>query len=357
MKSARTMSNAILVPLVLIVSLPPIVRADPNSQFEQIDPSYYETDVNSLIDIGGAGDIAAKRQALVRYIWGEKGFPAQKLPAEVKGDIKDERYSDLFNAGLRRIDRITVSMDYGSESVIYHFIAKTPVNKLVIYHQGHRGDFVQGIDTIRAFIEKGCDVMAVSMPLLGMNNQPVINLDRFGKFHVTRHEHLKLLKNPISFFVEPIAVAANYADKFNYDRISMIGISGGGWTTTLYAAIDPRIKHSYPVAGSLPVYLRSDSKRDWGDYEQTLPELYHIANYPELYVMGSYGAGRQQVQILNKYDSCCFAGIKYRTYEKTVHDIVAGLGNGHFEVFLDDSHKEHKISDEALKIVFLHEGL
>jgi hypothetical protein len=356
MKSVHRISSAVFVPLALIMSLPFMAPADEDSQFEQIDPSYYETDVNSLINFGGGGDIAAKRQALIRYIWGGKGFPAQKLPAEVREDIKDERYAELFSASLRQIDRITVNMDCGLESVIYHFIPKTPINKLIIYHQGHRGDFTLGIDTIRAFIDKGCAVMGISMPLLGMNNQPVVNLERFGKFHVTKHEHLKLLANPISFFVEPIAVAINYAGKFKYDRISMIGISGGGWTTTLYAAIDPRIKHSYPVAGSLPIYLRSDSRRDWGDYEQTLPELYRIANYLELYVMGSYGAGRRQVQILNKYDSCCFAGIKYRTYEKVVKDIVSGH-KGNFEVFLDDTHKEHKISDKALEVVFVHEGL
>jgi dienelactone hydrolase len=339
------------------MSLPFTVRADETSQFEKIDPSYYETDVNSLINVASAADIAAKRQALIGYIWGGKGFPAQKLPAEVKQDIKDERYAGLFNANLKQIDRLTVNMDYGLESVIYHFIPKAPINKLIIYHQGHRGDFIQGIDTIRAFIERGCAVMAVSMPLLGMNNQPVVNLERFGKFHVTKHTHLRLLENPINYFVEPIAVAVNYAEKFEYDRISMIGISGGGWTTTIYAAIDTRIKRSYPVAGSLPIYLRSDSQRDWGDFEQTLPDLYNIANYLELYMMGSYGAGRRQVQILNKYDSCCFAGIKYRTYERVVKDTVARLGKGNFGVFLDDAHKEHKISDEALRAVFAHEGL
>ncbi|MHC4618849.1 MAG: hypothetical protein ACYTEQ_13980 [Planctomycetota bacterium] len=357
MKCVHKMSSAIFAALLLIMSLPFIVRGDEAAKFEQIDPSYYETDVNSLIHVGGAADIAAKRRALIRYIWGGRGFPGEKPPAEVKKNIKDERYAELFNANLRQIDRITVGMDYEVESIIFHFIPKESNDKLMIYHQGHRGDFILGIDAIRAFLEKGYSVMGISMPLLGMNNKPVVNLERFGKFHVTKHEHLKLLKNPIRFFVEPVAVAINYAGKFKYDEVNMTGISGGGWTTTLCAAVDTRIKHSYPVAGSLPVYLRSDSQRDWGDYEQTLPELYHIANYLELYVMGSYGNGRRQVQILNKYDSCCFAGIKYRTYEKVVTDIVAGLGKGRFEVFLDDTHKEHKISEEALKVVFTHERL
>ncbi|MHC4623157.1 MAG: hypothetical protein ACYS4W_04575 [Planctomycetota bacterium] len=357
MKSVAKAVNSIIVPLLLVASCAFVALAEETSEFEEINPCYYETDVNMIIEIASAADIAAKRQTLIQYIWGGRGFPAEKVPAEVKENVKDERYAELFNANLRRIDKITIELDCKLESVVYHFIPKESEDKLMIYHQGHRGDFVLGIDAIRVFLEKGYSVMGISMPLLGMNNQPVVNLQRFGKFHVTRHEHLKLLKNPISFFVEPVAVAVNYAGKFGYDEVNMIGISGGGWTTTLCAAIDARIKHSYPVAGTLPIYLRSDSGRDWGDYEQTLPELYTIANYPELYIMGSFGPGRKQVQILNKYDSCCFAGIKYRTYEKVVKEVVRSLGKGKFETFLDETHKEHKISEEVLKAVFKHEGL
>jgi len=238
------------------------------------------------------------------------------------------------------------------DSIIYHFTPKKPNHELIVYHQGHNGDFVVGINTIRSCLDRGYSVMGFSMPLLGMNSRPVIELERFGKLKLSKHEHLKFLKNPIKYFVEPVAMALNYAAKFEYRRVSMIGISGGGWTTTLYAAIDPRISCSYPVAGTLPIYLRSDSKRDWGDYEQTVPELYSIANYLELYIMGSYGNARKQIQILNKYDSCCFAGIKYRTYEEVVKAAVAGLGEGEFGIFLDDTHKEHKISEKTLKVIF-----
>jgi hypothetical protein len=64
----------------------------------------------------------------------------------------------------------------------------------------------------------------------------------------------------------------------------MIGLSGGGWTTTLYAAIDPRVRLSFPVAGTLPEYLRVGRP---GAREQFYPDLYKIANYLDLYVMGS----------------------------------------------------------------------
>jgi hypothetical protein len=132
----------------------------------------------------------------------------------------------------------------------------------------------------------------------------------------------------------------------------MIGISGGGWTTTLYAALDPRISRSYPVAGTLPMYLRSNSSRNWGDYEQHLPELYETANYLELYIMGSYGENRKQLQILNKYDENAFCGVNYQTYDKIVGDEVNRLGKGEFQVYLDDTHDEHIISSTALHVFF-----
>ena len=345
-------SNVICTMVVLVSLFSPMsyqIFAQDNLIFEEIDPAYYETDVGSFIQIKTEKEIVKKRKELVKFIWGKKGFPDSNLPTSEK-DIKDNRYVELEN--LKQIDKLTVTMDYGLISIIYHFIPKKSNNKLMLYHQGHNGDFIHGKDVIAAFINKGYSVMAFSMPLLGMNNQPVVELKRFGKLKLTKHDHLKFLDHPIKYFIEPITTALNYAEKLNYDAIHMIGISGGGWTTTLCAAIDTRIMRSYPVAGTYPIYLRSNCNRDWGDYEQTVPELYAIANYLELYIMGSYGKGRKQFQMLNKYDSCCFAGIKYRTYEKTVKEIVARLGKGEFEIFLDDSHKEHKISDPVLKVVF-----
>ena len=49
--------------------------------------------------------------------------------------------------------------------------------------------------------------------------------------------------------------------EYNFKRYSMIGLSGGGWTTVVYAAIDERISDSFSVAGSIPFYLRVDEQR------------------------------------------------------------------------------------------------
>ena len=132
----------------------------------------------------------------------------------------------------------------------------------------------------------------------------------------------------------------------------MIGISGGGWTTTLAAAIDPRIKISISVADSLPLYLRTPpcaAPDEPVTSSRIDPSLLSIADYLDLYVLGSYGRGRAHLQVLNQYDPCCFAGVRYLTYSDIVKDIVNGLGAGRYEVFLDSSHDLHQISEYALQ--------
>ena len=175
-------------------------------------------------------------------------------------------------------------------SIIYLFHPRSPNGRLLIYHQGHGGDFFLGRDTIHFFLRHGYAVAAFAMPLLGMNSQPTIET-LAGSITLQEHGDLRVLESdvfsPMQFFFEPITVFLNYAvGEYAYDLVAMVGLSGGGWTTTLAAALDPRIERSYPVAGTRPLYFG-----DGGDYEQTHPGLYALANYPELYVLGTYGGG------------------------------------------------------------------
>ena len=312
---------------------------------------YSKVNVTSLIHIHSQTDVLDKRVQLIQYIWKQNNFPYDKMPSNIENNIKDERYSDLQN--LTRINKITTSMDYGVKSYSYLFLADRSNNKLIIYHQGHDGDFVLGKNIIQSFLEKGYSVLAFSMPLTGMNNQPIVDLS-FGKLKLTTHDDLRFIESdtlsPIKFFVEPIAVSLNYVDKeFHFDSYYMTGISGGGWTTVLYSALDTRIEKSYPVAGSVPLYLRFNNPKNMGDYEQMLPELYKIADYLDLYIMASYGENREQIQIFNKYDPCCFSGTGYITYENEIKKSISDLGK--FKVFLDVNNKKHSISEESLAMI------
>ena len=316
-----------------------------------------QVNVNSLIKIDSKSDIDQKREFLTEFFWDAKTFQRIKDKAqspEVETNISDSNYEDLQN--LKRIDRLTVEMEYGINSISYLFIPEQSNEKLILYHQGHGGDFLLGKNTIQLFLDRNFTVLAMAMPLLGMNNQPIIEVDGLGEMKLTSHKKLWLLEansfNPMKLFLDPIQTNLNFLDKeYNFKRYSMVGLSGGGWTTVVYSAIDERISDSFSVGGSIPFYLRVDS-RDMGDYEQTNIELYKHVNYLELYVLGAYGDGRQHVQIFNKNDSCCFSGSGYETYEFVIKDKISHLGKGNFQVFIDDTHNEHKISDFSIEQIF-----
>ena len=315
-----------------------------------------QADIDSLIKIDNQSNIDEKRHFLTEFFWGvgslQRIIDKSPLP-QVESDISDSRYNDFQN--LKRIDKLTVEMKHGINSVSYLFIPEVSNEKLILYHQGHGGDFILGQNTIQFFLNRNFTVLASSMPLVGMNNQPIVEIDGLGKMKLISHNQLDLLKtnnfNPMSLFLDPIQINLTFLHKeYAFQQYSMIGISGGGWTTVIYSAIDERISDSFSVAGSMPFYLRVND-RDMGDYEQTNVDLYQNVNYLEFYVLSGYGEGRKHIQIFNKNDPCCFSGNGYETYEFIIKDKISQLGNGDFHVLVDDTHNEHKISNTALEYI------
>lgn len=327
--------------------------------------------------ISSAFDVGQKRQQMVAFLWGSDGFPAAKLPTVVKKNVVSP-VDGLVN--LARVDDLFLVMDGGVQSMAHHFIpAQSKTNRLVVLHHGHATTFNDGAGmrdagygmqrTIRNLLIEGYSVLAVYMPGC-LPDAPLI-------------PHATLVDTPttgsgLKFFLEPVAVYLNYlqtqadADDFpRYLDFSMMGLSGGGWTTTVYAALDPRITLSVPVAGSLPLALRSG----WsiGDAEQTDPQFYALVGYVDLYILGAVGAGRRQVQVLNRHDDCCFGehpvefntaqvGASYddalRSYERAVRSKMQGMemsGGGSFSLEIDEVAPGHMVSWNTLASVMLRE--
>ena len=315
-----------------------------------------QSDLNTLVRIDGKSDIEKKRNDLTEFFWNVGSLQRVQhdgqLP-EIESDIYDSRYNDLQN--LKRIDKLIVEMEYGIDSVSYLLLPEESNQKLILYHHGHDGDFILGSDTIQFFLERNFTVLAMTMPLVGMNNQPIVGIDGFGEMKLISHDQFDLLEknkfNPMKLFIHPIQVNLNYLDKeYDFKRYSIIGLSGGGWIGLVYSAIDDRISDSFSIASSLPFYLRVDA-RDIGDYEQTNVNLYKITNYLELYVLAGYGDDRKHIQIFNKNDPCCYSGIGYESYEFFIKDKLVELGKGSFQILIDDTHNEHKISDTMLEYI------
>lgn len=316
----------------------------PRDPFNELDPSVLKVDVPALIRVRTDRDVARVRKELIAFIWKNDGqLPTASEVVRAEAAIPKE-----LAASATTGQTLTIALPNGFKSVVHHFRPKTPTKKLAIFHQGHDNVWSSGggMDTAAFLLDKGYDVLAVQMPLFGDNR-------RFAPMGVGSHNEMAKLATrdlePIRLFLEPVIVALNHSIKhLAPEDVVMIGLSGGGWTTTLCAAIDPRIRLSFPVAGTLPDYLRVGRPGDKGDWEQYHADLYKIANYLDLYVLGASGPGRKQRQVLNKYDSCCFWGVGYRTYEKPMQDVIGKLGAAAFDVYLDESHRSHLVSREVL---------
>jgi hypothetical protein len=318
--------------------------------------------------VHSAREIAAKRRALIQYLWGADGFPDRKLPHVVTNVASPVKQLSQ----LARVDEFRIDMAPGMQGLAYHFIAERPNRALVVVHHGHActldddpslADVGYGLQrTINALLRDGYGVLGVFMPHMRPG-------DCTGSHDAMFQTNT--VGSPIKYFLEPTAVSLNYlktrsrADRFpKYDAFHMTGLSGGGWTTTIYAAIDPSIRCSFPVAGTIPLYLRSGGSV--GDREQFESSFYRLAGYPDLYILGAHGRGRQQVQILVRRDDCCFgeaqhdtnsAGMSYveamRDYEGRVRTALKKIGNGSFQLEIDKTAPSHMISHHAIEKIIL----
>lgn len=166
--------------------------------------------------------------------------------------------------------------------------------------------------------------------------------------------------HPYVYFLDQIRRSLNYAiAHFGYTRVDMAGLSGGGWTTTVYSALDTRIQTSVQIAGSEPRYMRAWTEK--GDPEQDNDllagnDFFSFASgrnliytsYKDLYVLGAFGNGRRQVQVLNRNDDCCFGPGQYigevlpwnqaaRGHELEVRGRMAALGQGSWRLEINEA--------------------
>jgi sialate O-acetylesterase len=331
--------------------------------YEEIHPYYLNFDVPLLIHIKTEDDARRIRRNVINNFWKADGFPESKMPVKVTSESPAWQM-DIGSDNIASVERLDIQTDYQMHSIVYLFHPKKSVNRLLFFHAGHSDSVLShgGKEIIQFFLDKGFTVAAFWMPLLGENSRVATNVPGYGditfprKGHVQMSEKLNNAKGSfLRFFVEPVIVAVNYAEKkHDYSDINMVGISGGGWTTNVCAAIDPRIDSSFAVSGSLPLYLREGpcDNGSFGDIEQNFSEFYkEVVSYPDLYILGGYGRGRKLVQIYNKYDSCCFGGVNYRTFEPHVTETADKFEKDSFSVYLDDTHTKHTISQKVISEV------
>lgn len=230
------------------------------------------------------------RDLLEHEAFGDCGFPTGEAMVTGSGSYNGWPYQALSSGGKL--------FDRGS-------------NRLLIFHGGHDQEATAidvGGPLVQYAISVGWDVMTINMP-------------------PGDHSQFASHPYPLTNFLTPVALSVNYAlDAKAYDQVVMAGLSGGGWTTVVYAALDTRIKKSFPVAGSWPEYLRHmpGNENSIGDYEQQLPGL--SLSYLDLYALALTG-NREQLQVFNSSDPCCFGGYApLSTYLDEMQAAATSLG-------------------------------
>lgn len=309
-----------------------------------------------LIDVTSAAEAEALRKRLIGLVWREnKRLPAGRLPDTVERDVAVDAYQEM--PGLARIDRLTLDLPKGYTAVAYHLVPNRPSGRLVLYHHGHVGDIfsAEAVGTLSDLVAAGHAVTALSMPHRAPNRSPQTLVTAAGEEipNVRDHQSFAWLESddfsPLRLFLEPVIVAINQGLADGYTAPAVIGLSGGGWTVTVAAALDSRIRASYPVAGSLPFHLVVRAPNSVQDWEQSEADIYRHADYLDLYVLGAAGEGRRQIQILNQFDSCCFRGIGARGYGPAVAEAARRLG-GRYDLVILPEH-DHRLSPEAMEII------
>jgi len=349
-------------------------------------------DPSRLVRFATPRQADAKRRELVCFIWPD-GLPLKALPNVTRGIGQGVFERDLtgVNGSLSRLvdrlDAVVAPFDFHAISYLIHPRAENANNRrMVIVHSGHRraGALDAGVnDTIDRLLADGFTVLVMDMPATGWNTDKTIELPDGGGL-VTINDRRTAAHNDMfnkltpklpdgevfRFFLDPVVQGVNHFLHTKPDAadVSMLGLSGGGWTTHMAAAVDPRIKQSFPVAGAYPLYARDFAPGSRGDAEQYYAPLYReidsngdaipdtaggVASWLEIFALGGYGKGRRQIQVLNLEDSCCFHSDVYETYDDFVSDIVDKLGHGDWDLHSDRTHKSHIISADVLKRVVM----
>lgn len=312
------------------------------------------TFIPPFIQAGVTIPVSKVRSLMITEIWSGNGFPTATSDGVATGVTDPLAAYGFTPSNLLRVDQLTniLANNSGTKretNIVYVWrpTAITSNNKLVVYHCGHtttddafnvsgQGEMVQ------ALVEAGYTVIQGKMPFGGVDAAAT----------VSNHNACPAVSNTenyLRYFVESPIRSINQLITEGFSGVYMCGISGGGWTTALIAAMDTRIKASAHVAGSFPLTI-PEANRDWEQFIYGLSNLSHLSSmlgidFQDLYVMGT-DASRTQLQILNLNDTCCFTGTTYNAlsdpYGPHVQYIASRFG-GTWTITID-SNNAHSIS-------------
>jgi hypothetical protein len=292
-----------------------------------------------------------KRIDLIQYIWGQATPDPKAVGLTFPGTASG---GEMAPAYFGRTPQSSIWLAFYQDHYIVartYYATFAGSDCLAIVNGGHSQGFfnttslpnynIAGVDAlVRSLAGKPCDIILNSMPIMGENRFAAayigINPDT-NEAHAQMAALLPTKGSSLKYFLDPALSSLNYAlSQRSYSKIMAVGISGGGWATTLLAAIDPRIQRSYAVAGSVPLSYRAfEPEGDWEQYNVPM-------EYLDLYAMSVAETGRRGYLFYNGKDGCCFQAQAIFPWAGPLRSALASFP-GTFGVFMAYAKATHDI--------------
>jgi len=309
----------------------------------------------------------------------EINFQKKRTLEEIHEIPKDQISSYMEVAKIEYLERAILtksSLAYGLNSYPIILHPSEPNDRcFFIYHAGHGPQLDGAIGLVEQALKESCTVFLLEMPIWGPNvsrnrNSEEATLPSGELLDLTRedlglHGAMEILEreyqeNMLKLFIQPVIDTNNYIyDKHDDPKVVMAGLSGGGWTTHVAAAVDRRIYKSFAIAGSSPY----ESMMNEHDYEQNHELLNALGGYSSLYILAAgntQDSAREHHHILNSKDNCCFnptgkQWIEKNNWSEIINSLIRDRGlKGRYYLHIDESGDGHSIHIQTEDLIIAH---
>jgi hypothetical protein len=202
---------------------------------------------SDVLTLTAASQITPRRQALRNVIWGTTSLPTgQTAPRAPTSNCLIPSLT-----GVAKTEELRIPMDLNQEELACHYVASAANGKLVVFNPGHACTVADGSTwaadagsygdqrAIQTLLSDGYSVLATFMPHFRPDDCPTAmgltdpHPGMFANLHPATGSVWKYFLEPITRSLNDLA-ANGVARGFPvYTEFDMVGLSGGGWTTTV----------------------------------------------------------------------------------------------------------------------------
>ena len=323
--------------------------------YDLLTPEEASVDVRSEMVAKDLRDVPRLRDRIVRHMWPDG------LPLERRADAVDEMAPPFKS--VKQAYTFEIKMDRKLSATTIFLQSRRDGDCLMVFHDGHyvrSENFAKsaGWRLVEPLLEAGCDMLFVPMPLYKSRERMMALNSIGGSIFMNGHNAFVAIddgdKWALRFFLEPTIVSLNEAlARKEYKKVGMAGLSGGGWTTVLVAALDTRIKHSYPSLGVLSPPAQPVSDNFTLDFEYRYPALFEIVDHYSLMMMGIAEPSRSAIHSYTHGD-ITFPRNKTAAFATQVSAIAEEWNTGSIQFFVDQDSDKHAITPGIARVILSH---